>query len=370
MPPGIHSIRNQAGAVLLTTVLLIVVASVSIYGVTVFIVERLAASTTRAAHLETVYLAQAGVHQALYEFRAHDLSGNGYFSLGQTLVSSGDYFVVGGTEADFLMVNPSQTVLGGQYTPQECKVFGKICTNDCDVARAICDEGCVTARDQCNADAYAIYDACVATCPPGPSGNACRNACKATRTAAIEACSVAWEACKTGCVEERALCRDDCTEEQQNCIDGTKITTVYLQNATDSQSITIDRMIVSWDNASLLQQVVINGQLLWSGSSATTADADLSPNFTLDSSQTVYTLDFLQYSATMADATTAIIEFVMSDGSSKGVTIYPTSNHNDFTVKATGKTAQPAVYRTIAATYNPTTGEVIDVEEIDTEITP
>ncbi|HOY09051.1 MAG TPA: hypothetical protein PLB05_03130, partial [Candidatus Omnitrophota bacterium] len=69
MPPGILSIRNQAGVVLLTTVLLIVVASVSIYGVTAFIVERLAALSTRAAQLETVYLAHAGIQQALYEFR-------------------------------------------------------------------------------------------------------------------------------------------------------------------------------------------------------------------------------------------------------------------------------------------------------------
>ncbi|MFA5260843.1 MAG: hypothetical protein WC450_06415 [Candidatus Omnitrophota bacterium] len=354
----------------MTTVLLIIVASVSIYGITVFIVERLAASPTRAAHLETVYLAQAGIHQALYDFRSHDLAGGGYFSLGQTDVDSSRFFVIGGNQSDLLLVDTSQVFLGGEYTPDECRAIGRVCRDGCLAARTACYAACDVARTECRADAYAVYQACVAQCPGGSQGWWCRYQCQLALTAAYTACDQARTNCRAQCYDDYLECRSDCTEEQQDCIDGHKLTGITIQNVTDSQTIIIDRMRVSWDNSYQLEQIVIDGQLVWNGSVSSTADANLNPDFTLNASQTVYDIDYLQFSGSMADATTVSIEFVMADGSAKTITVYPESDISTITVRATGKTSGSEVYRTIAATYDVGTGTVNTLEETNEEITP
>ncbi len=370
MSPEIHPIRKQAGVILLTMVLLIVVASISIYGVTVFIVERLAASSTRAAQLETVYLAQAGIHRALYDFRNHDVSGNGYFSIGQTDVDSKRFFVIGGDPADFLLVDTSQVVLGGEYSPAECRAIGRVCRDECTADRADCYAVCDSERAVCRSDAYAVYQACVAQCPSGWQGWLCRLQCQTALNSAYLACDQARTDCRDQCYDDYSDCRAECIEEQEACIDGNKLTGLTIQNVTDSNTITIDRMRVSWDNTRRLQQIVINGQLLWSGSVSSPANANLTPDFTLNASQTVYDIDYLQFSGSMADATTADIEFIMSDGSSKTVTAYPASDAALITVRATGKITGSEVYRTIAATYDVGTGTVSAWEETDEEISP
>ena len=320
--------------------------------------------------MQTAYLAQAGIHQALYEFRLHDLAGTGYFSLGQTDIDSNRYCVVGGTQADLLLVDASQVILGGEYTPQECRVIGRACRRDCVDIRAACYDSCNDERDQCRADAYAVYEACVAQCPNGGQGWWCRYQCTLDRTDAYADCDQARTDCRDQCYDDYLNCRTDCSDAQQDCIDGNKLTGITIQNVTDSQTITIDRMRVTWDNFYRLEQIVINGQLLWSGSVSSTADANLNPNFTLNASQTVYDIDYLQFSGTMADATTASIEFVMSDGSSKTVTVYPASNTRMLTVRATGKVTGSDVYRTVAATYDTGTGTIRSLEETDEEIVP
>jgi len=370
MSPETYPIRKQAGVILLTTVLLIIVASISIYGVTVFIVERLAASSTRAAQLETVYLAQAGIQQALYDFRNHDMSGNGYFSLGQMDIDSHRSFVIGGNPADLLLVDTSQAVLGGEYSPAECRAIGRVCRNECTADRAACYDTCNDERAVCRSDAYAVYQACIAPCPSGWQGWMCRFQCQMDLNAAYSACDQARTNCRNQCNYDYSDCRSDCTEEQEACIDGNKVTGLTIQNVTDSQTITIDRMRVSWDNSYQLRQIVINGQLLWSGSVSSPANANLTPDFTLNASQTVYDIDYLQFSGRMADATTADIEFIMSDGSSKTVTAYPASDAALITVRATGKKTGSEVYRTIAATYDVGAGTVNALEETDEEISP
>ena len=370
MLTGIYPIRNKAGVILLTTVLLIIVASISVYGITVFIVERLASASAQAANMQTVYLAQAGLHQALYEYRSHNLAGAGYFSLGQTDIDSSRYFVIGGNQADLLLVDTSLVVLGGEYTPRECRVIGRACRSDCVEVRGTCYDACNDERDQCRADAYAVYEACVAQCPGGWTGWWCRNQCTLDRTAAYEDCDQARTDCRDQCYDDYLDCRSDCSDAQQDCIDGNKLTGITIQNVTDSQTITIDRMRVTWDNSYQLEQIVINNVLVWNGNVSSTADANLNPDVTLNASQTVYDIDYLQFSGTMADATTASIEFVMADGSSKTVTVYPASGTSRIAVRATGKTTDSEVYRTVVATYNTGTGTVSAMEEINEEITP
>jgi len=69
------------------------------------------------------------------------------------------------------------------------------------------------------------------------------------------------------------------------------------------------------------------------------------------------------------------IQFVMTDGSSKTVDVYPDSNNCVFTIKSTGKVSGSSIYRTLAADYNlrpdsySTTSRIDDIYEINTEIT-
>ncbi len=361
---------KKNGVILLTTILLIAFATISVYGVTTFVVERLVSSETQTVNNQAIYLAQAGIHSALYDFRNNDLSGNGYFSLGQTDIDSNNYFVIGGSQADLLMVNTSFTVLGGEYTPRECRAMARTCRRECRDDRNDCYEDCDDAQDECYDDAYAVYEACRAACPGGWQGWLCRILCQLDLYDAYGACDDAWGNCRDQCYADYLTCVTECDDDLQDCIDGNKLTDIYIQNVTDSQTITIDRMIVTWDNAHQLEEIVIDAQTVWTGSASSSADANLNPDFTLNASQTIYSIDHLEFSGTMADATTASIEFVMADGSSKSVLVYPESDNNNFTVRSTGKTAQSSVYRTMAATYNSLTGEVMALEEDNSEVSP
>jgi hypothetical protein len=128
-------------------------------------------------------------------------------------------------------------------------------------------------------------------------------------------------------------------------------------------------MIVTWDNARRLTRIVINGTRLWSGSVRSPVDADLSPDFTLNTTPTIYPIDELRFGASMA-GTTISIEFVMTDGSTKIVTVYPASNNYNCTVKATGRITGSNAYRTIQAVYNARTSRIIQYDEINTQMTP
>ncbi|RJO64949.1 MAG: hypothetical protein C4540_02755, partial [Candidatus Omnitrophota bacterium] len=98
---------KKRGVVLLTTIILIVFASLVVGGVTVFLTQRLSYSVARNRRVRCVYLAQAGIHDAIYWFRTHTKTGNGYFSLGEVKVDLQEAFVLGGTDADLFMVNTS-----------------------------------------------------------------------------------------------------------------------------------------------------------------------------------------------------------------------------------------------------------------------
>jgi hypothetical protein len=217
-----------------------------------------------------VYLAQAGMNNAVYWYRFRDLTGSGYFSLGQTNIDASNFFVLGGTAADLLMVNTSGSYLGPT------------------------------------------------TGPPG--------------------------------------------------LRYRKLNGLTIQNATNSQTIAIDRMVVSWDNSKKLKTIRIDGSDVWTDNLSSPVNADIT-DFLLDTT-TPYSIDYLEFSGDMTDVTTISIQFIMTGGSSKTLTVYPASNNYSFTAKATGKTTGSNIYRTIQADYNALTGKITNYNEINTEITP
>ena len=104
---------RERGIVLTAFIMLMVVASIAILGVSTFVVQRLSQTSANRLQASTINLAQAGVHHAIYFFRFHDLSGNGYFTLGQTQIDAAQKFTLGGDPANFLMVNTSNAILAG-----------------------------------------------------------------------------------------------------------------------------------------------------------------------------------------------------------------------------------------------------------------
>ena len=152
-------------------------------------------------------------------------------------------------------------------------------------------------------------------------------------------------------------------------LNGKDLGSLTTQNAANSQSITIDRMIVSWNTAPRLTRIRINNQTVWTGNLNSPANADIT-NFTLNTTPTIYDIDQLRFSGDMSGVAAITVQFVMTDGSNRSVTVYPASNNYIFTAKSTGKTIGSGIYRTIQADYNALTGRITDYHEINTEITP
>ena len=146
---------------------------------------------------------------------------------------------------------------------------------------------------------------------------------------------------------------------------GRELQNLRIQNATNSQTITIDRMIVSWVGVPAnrrLNRIQINGQTVWTGNLATPADADIT-NFTLNTVPTIYPINHLRFNQSMAGATITV-QFVMTDGSTRTLTAFPASNNYNFTVDSRGETVGSAIQRTLRADYNANTGRVINYSEL------
>ncbi len=98
--------HKKRGIALIASVMLIVFVSIAVLSVTIFIVQRLSELDAKRIYTNSIYLAQAGVHQALYDFRFHDIgAGTGYFTLGTTPIDANNSFTLTATAADRLMVN-------------------------------------------------------------------------------------------------------------------------------------------------------------------------------------------------------------------------------------------------------------------------
>lgn len=248
--------------------MLVIFVAAVVSGVTVFIVQSLSETVAEEKDSQCFYAAQAGIHQAIYDYRFRDLSANGYFSLGLSNIDATNYFVLGATAADLLMVNTA-----GSY------LF------------------------------------------PASGGSRYRYLYGLT-----------------------------------------------MQNATNSKSLIIDRMVVTWNSGGRLRVIRCAGADKWSGNLASPADCNIT-NVTLNTTPSVYSMDYLQFNTNMTGATIAV-QFIMTDGSSKTMTVFPAVPSYAFTVKATGKRIDAPGYRTLRADYNAATGKITSYNEIDTEITP
>ena len=154
---------------------------------------------------------------------------------------------------------------------------------------------------------------------------------------------------------------------------GRDVLNLQIQNATNSRTITVDRMIVSWSGVPAnrrLTQIRINNQNLWTGPNLPTpANADLNPNFTLNTTPSIYNINRIRFNQSMAGAIIRA-QFVLTDGTTRTLQVFPSSLNDIFTVKVTGKETGSTLYRSVEADYNALNGQIIRFNEINQEITP
>jgi hypothetical protein len=268
-------IKKNKGIALIAAIMLIVFASVAVLGLSTFIAQWFQQLNAGQASSQCLYLAQAGIHDAIYKVRStyNPNTTNGSFALGLSTVDAGETYRRGGTGADLIMVDTS-----------------------------------VTAQDSSD------------------------------------------------------------------------LLGLRIQNATSSVSpaVTIDRMVVTWVKSGTsrkLQSIRFNGSNVWTGDLSSPANADFSPDYTLNTTPATIRVNRLRFSGSMSGLSSMTIQFVMSDASTKDVTVFPASNNCVFTIKSTGKVSGSNIYRTLKADYNlmpatyATTSRIDDIDEINSEIT-
>jgi len=259
----------KKGVTLIETVMLIVFVSIAVLGVTVFIVQRFAELNSKVISNRCLYLAQAGIQDAIYRvrFRFSPPTTYGYYPLGLTTVNTGETFRRGGTAADMLIVNSADTA---------------------------------------------------------PSSN--------------------------------------------------DIINIKMQKATNSATLAValDRMVITWTEtaARSLTAISIGGRNRWTGTLTSPANCDIT-NINLGASITPVTR--LRFNNTASAITSISIQFILTDGSSKTVAVYPKNNNSVFTIKSTGKVSGSSIYRTQQVDYNlmntTIAARIDDYDEINTEIT-
>jgi hypothetical protein len=140
-----------------------------------------------------------------------------------------------------------------------------------------------------------------------------------------------------------------------------------MQNATNSNTITIASMTVSWSGvaaARRLSSIFLNNTSLWSTGGGTSGSTfPLTPNFTLNTTPTIYINNTLRFNGSMAGGTVNVT-FNMTDGSNQALTIFPASNNNNFTVTSKGQTTGSTLFRSIQATYNAVNATITAYQEI------
>ncbi len=143
-----------------------------------------------------------------------------------------------------------------------------------------------------------------------------------------------------------------------------------IQNATNSNSITISRMTVSWTGVPAnrrLQQIWLDDTQLWpigGGDGSATSGTNLAiTNFTLDTDPTIYTDNILRFNNNVAGIT-ATVTFQMTDNSTQTLTIFPISQNYNFKVTSKGQVSGSTIFRSIQATYNALTGRITSYKEV------
>ncbi|MDD5431716.1 MAG: hypothetical protein PHO70_01845 [Candidatus Omnitrophica bacterium] len=147
---------------------------------------------------------------------------------------------------------------------------------------------------------------------------------------------------------------------------------ITLQN-TSASPITIASMNITWNNTRSLNQVVINGVTVFTGTVVSPGGNVNITNTTIPAS-TTRPLTRLRFSGNMT-GTTITIQCVMTDATSTSVcTVLPTpvttctTPGGNLTITSTGKTANSGLYKTIQATYIASTGNISAYQEINTSV--
>ena len=260
--------------------MLIVFVSIAVLGVSTFIYQRLSQNETKSISTRCLYLAQAGIHRAIYDYRRRDQSGNGYFGLGQTDIDTNNHFILSADAGQLLMVNTSNAAIG-------------------------------------------------------PTGGPPADRNK-------------------------------------------RLLNITLQKATNTLNISIDQMVVTWNNALLLHRVRIGGSNVWDSppplNDLPSPAAFNINNVNFNSTGTIR-LNYLEFSGNMATAPTIppgspltiTIQFIMTDGTSRALTAFQNGTDLDnfiFTVNSEGRVTGSNQRRTIRVDYNAfTPGRIIAINE-------
>lgn len=91
---------------LILAVILIIFVTTAVLGLSFFVIENTRLLIAREGRLKSLYLAEAGVQEAVYWYRENFLNqGSGYFSLGQYPLGLTESFTLSGDEAGLLVVD-------------------------------------------------------------------------------------------------------------------------------------------------------------------------------------------------------------------------------------------------------------------------
>ncbi len=147
---------------------------------------------------------------------------------------------------------------------------------------------------------------------------------------------------------------------------------VTLKNTSLTSSITLSQIIIYINTGTqTLDEVRINNSNVWTANTSIgTTPVTLNMTDVSIPANTTRTVNYIRWTADVS-AKTVYWRFIMSDGTTSSVcTVWPAqaspcvSSSGSLTIKSMGKTTGSNQYRSVQATYNTTTGNVSDYDEI------
>ncbi len=122
---------------LIACVILIVFASLAVWGVVVFVAQRLRAHTVKETSIKAIYLAQAGLNYSLYQYRQR-----GVVFSGRVNLDASDYAVVkttigGGGASSAVIVNAVKSFLGNNNTQLQGVTVGNFSSSPITIKKMI-----------------------------------------------------------------------------------------------------------------------------------------------------------------------------------------------------------------------------------------
>jgi len=106
-------IREKKGTTLAVSLILLITAGIVVSGLVVFLDARLTSSGIRRLRMQTIELAQAGIEFAAFVYRRTERLANreGRIWLGRQDIDAQNFFILGGADADLLMVDVSGSTI-------------------------------------------------------------------------------------------------------------------------------------------------------------------------------------------------------------------------------------------------------------------